>query len=81
MRSVLAVLVSEGRRLGLGLARDATRAFAAGRFSGETAGNHPDHFRRPPAPLPPEPLRHLHFNDALRYVIAAAEMERSGQPR
>ena len=31
----------------------------------------------PPVPKPPEPLRHLHFNDAIRYVIAACEMERS----
>jgi hypothetical protein len=27
----------------------------------------------PPVPLPPESLKHLHFNDALRYVIAAVE--------
>jgi hypothetical protein len=27
----------------------------------------------PPVPLPPDSLKHLHFNDALRYVIAAVE--------
>ena len=31
----------------------------------------------PPVPLPPPALREIHFNDALRYVIAAVEVERS----
>jgi len=34
----------------------------------------------PPVPLPPDPLKHLHFNDALRYVIAAAETAQSPRP-
>jgi hypothetical protein len=27
----------------------------------------------PPVPLPPESLKHLHFNDVLAYVIAATQ--------
>lgn len=30
----------------------------------------------PPVPLPPDSLKDIHFNDGLRYVIAAAESER-----
>jgi hypothetical protein len=30
----------------------------------------------PPVPLPPTSLRDIHFNDSLRYVISAVEMEK-----
>jgi TIR domain-containing protein len=45
--------------------------------SGEVPDITPIILEGPPVPKPPEPLRHLHFNDAIRYVIAACEMERS----
>jgi hypothetical protein len=50
-----------------------------------SAPEHPDIMpiilEGPPVPLPPEALKSIHFNDFLRYVIAAVEAEKRGEGR